>query len=156
MRILYLHASKYGNGAMVAEEFAQQAGARGATTTVHHVRDVDPRRLPAADLYVLSSPGRMGRPIGRMRRFLRRLRLPAGTRCAVITTEAAPEFDAQTGEAPVSPMQRVRPMMHDMLAAAGLVQVAEGVVHVTEMKGPLEPDWQPKVKEFVEQALVDA
>lgn len=156
MRIEYLHASKFGNGAHVAEEFQQQAATRGATTAIHHIRDVDPRRLPEADLYVFSSPGRMGRPIGGMRRFLRRLRLPAGTPYALLTTEAAPSPDPERpGEDEVNRYQRVRPIMHELLQAAGLVPVAEGVVHVTAMKGPLEPDWEPKVKQLVEDALVD-
>lgn len=154
MRIEYLHASKFGNGVHVAEEFQRQAATRGATTTIHHVRDVDPRRLAEADLYVFSSPGRMGRPIGGMRRFLRRLRLPAGTPYALLTTEAAPSPDPTSGEDQENRYQRVRPIMHELLQAAGLVPVAEGVVHVTALKGPLEPDWEPKVKQFVEDALV--
>jgi hypothetical protein len=33
MKIEYLHASKYGNGAMVAEEFSKQMAAKGWTRT---------------------------------------------------------------------------------------------------------------------------
>jgi len=83
MRFEYLHASKYGNGAMVAEEFDKQLAAKGVTVNVHHIREARPDRLPTADLYLFSSPGRMGKPIGSMRRFLRKLRLPAGTRYAI-------------------------------------------------------------------------
>jgi hypothetical protein len=35
---------------------------RGATVEVRHIREVKPAELPQADLYVFSSPGRMGRP----------------------------------------------------------------------------------------------
>ena len=62
MRFEYLHASKYGNGAMVAEEFDKQLAAKGVTVNVHHIREARPDRLPAADLYLFSSPGRMGKP----------------------------------------------------------------------------------------------
>ena len=58
MRIEYLHASKYGNGAAVAEEFKKQMSARGATVNVHHIREARPNELAPADLYLLSSPGR--------------------------------------------------------------------------------------------------
>ena len=58
MRIEYLHASKYGNGAMVAEEFTKQMAARGVTVEVHHIREAKPGKLPSADLYLFSSPGR--------------------------------------------------------------------------------------------------
>jgi menaquinone-dependent protoporphyrinogen IX oxidase len=149
MNIEYLHASKFGNGAMVAEEFARQMAARGATVHVHHIRDARADRLPTADLYVFSSPGRMGRPIGGMRRFLKKVRLPAGTRYALLTTEAAPQPDKKTGRLPtedeLARLQRVRPIMHELLQAAGLVGVAEGHVCVTGLKGPLEDGWQDSV-----------
>ena len=90
MNISYIHASKFGNGAAVAAEFRTRMAARGVAVDVHHIRELKPAELPPADLYVFSSPGRMGRPIGGMRRFLKKLRLPAGTRYAVLTTEMAP------------------------------------------------------------------
>jgi flavorubredoxin len=85
MKVEYFHASKFGNGVMVAEEFTKQMAARNVTVNVHHIRDANPDRLPTADLYVFSSPGRMGKPIGGMRRFLKKVRLPAGTRYAILT-----------------------------------------------------------------------
>lgn len=151
MHIEYVHASKFGNGAIVAEDFARRMAARGVDVHVQHIRDTRPDRLPAADLYVFSAPGRMGRPVGGMRRFLKRLRLPAGARYALLTTEAAPARDTETGvttEAAVDEHQRVRPIMHELLQAAGLVGVAEGHVFVTAMKGPLEDGWQDKVEAF--------
>jgi len=44
MKIEYLHASKYGNGAMVAEEFSKQMAAKGVTVHVHHIREASCRR----------------------------------------------------------------------------------------------------------------
>ncbi len=89
MKIEYFHASKYGNGAMVAEEFGKQMTARGVTVNVHHIRQARPEQPPPADLYLFSSPGRFGMPIGGMRRFLTKVRLPAGARYAILTTEMA-------------------------------------------------------------------
>jgi hypothetical protein len=152
MKIEYLHASKFGNGAMVAEEFTQQMAAKGVTVNVQHIREARPDRLPAADLYLFSSPGRMGKPIGGMRRFLKKLRLPAGTRYAILTTEMAPQPDKKTGRIPAEEeqarWQRVRPIMNEILQGAGLVKVAEDKVHVTGLKGPLEESWQKKVEAF--------
>jgi multimeric flavodoxin WrbA len=68
MKIEYLHASKYGNGAMAAQEFSQQMAAHGVTVETHHIREARPKQLPSADLYVFSSPGRFGKPIAGMRR----------------------------------------------------------------------------------------
>jgi len=121
MTIEYLHASKFGNGAMVAEEFKQQIATRGVAVDVHHIREITPEALPSADLYVFSSPGRMGRPIRGMRRFLKDLTLPAGTKYALLTTEMAPRPDKKTGRMPteeeICKFQHVRPIMNEALRA---------------------------------------
>jgi menaquinone-dependent protoporphyrinogen IX oxidase len=151
MKIEYLHASKYGNGAVVAQEFSTQMAAKGVAVDVHHIREARPKELPAADLYLFSSPGRFGKPIRGMRRFLKKVELPAGTRYAILTTEAAAHPD-QTGHVPteeeMTKWQRVRPVMNEILQGKGLVEVAEGTVRVTEVKGPLEEGWQHKVEAF--------
>ena len=153
MKIEYLHASKFGNGAMVAAEFARLMAGKGVAVEVHHIRELNPTEVPPADLYVFSSPGRMGKPIGRMRRFLRKLNLGVGAKYALLTTEMAPSPDKQTGRAPteeeLARWQRVRPIMNEILQAKGLVKVGEDKVYVTAMKGPLEEGWEQKVLGFV-------
>jgi hypothetical protein len=128
---------------------------RDVSVEVHHIREVKPRELGPADLYVFSSPGRMGKPIGSMRRFLKRLQLPAGTRYAVLTTEGAPKPDRKTGllpsEAERAKWERVRPVMNEILQGKGLTWVAEDAVYVTGLRGPLEDDWQRKVKDFADR-----
>lgn len=160
MSIEYVHASKFGNGAMVAEEFANQMGAHGVTVDVHHRRDVDPAALPTADLYVFSSPGRFGKPIRSMRRFLARVQLPAGTRYAILTTEMPPKPDKTTGLMPtedeVAKWQRVRPIMNEILKGKGLIKVAEAQVYVAGIKGPLEDRWQHKVGAFADSLAREA
>jgi multimeric flavodoxin WrbA len=159
MRIEYFHASKYGNGALVAEEFKKQTVAKGATVNVHHIRDARPKELPPADLYLFSSPGRIGKPIGGMRRFLKQVSLPAGTKYAVLTTEAAPQPDKKTGRMPteeeMARWQRIIPNMNQPLQEKGLVKVAEGKVLVTGLKGPLEEGWQKKVGAFVARIPIE-
>ena len=152
MKIEYFHASKYGNGAKVAEEFEKQMAAKGVMVDVHHIRDVSAKEPPPADLYVFSSPGRMGKPIGGMRRFLKKVRLPVGTKYAILTTEATPQPDKKTGQLPtdeeLARWQRVIPIMNEILQGKGLVEVAEDKVRVTGLKGPLEEGWQQKVEAF--------
>ena len=152
MKIEYFHASKYGNGALVAEEFKKLMERRGVAVNVHHVRDAKPKEMPPADMYLFSSPGRLGKPIGRMRRFLKRAKLPAGAKYALLTTEGAPRPDKMTGRVPTEEerarWQRVIPVMTEILQRKGLVKVAEGKVFVTGIKGPLEEGWQKKVGEF--------
>jgi hypothetical protein len=152
MNIVYLHASKYGNGAMVAEDFQRDMATEGVTVSVHHIREVRPNQLPPADIYLFSSPGRMGKPIAGMRRFLKKLKLPAGTRYAILNTELAPQPDKKTGRMPTDAeaanWQRIIPIMNEMLQAKGLVNVAEDKILVTGLKGPLEAGWQKKVEAF--------
>src|SRR5436190_23434003 len=129
MKIEYLHASKFGDGATVAAYVKEQMVAAGVDVDVHHIREVRPGELPPADLYVFSSPGRFGKPIRRMRRFLRKVDLPVGTPYAILTTEAAPKPDKKTGRMPseeeLARWQRVRPIMNEILQRKGLVKVAE-------------------------------
>ncbi len=152
MRIEYLHASKFGNGATVAAEFTRQMATKGSVVHVHHIRELRPTELPPADLYVFSSPGRFGKPIGSMRRFLKKVKLPAGTGYALLSTEAAPKPDKKTGRMPteeeLAKWQRVRPIMNELLQGKGLVKVGEDKVYVTGLKGPLEAGWQEKVEAF--------
>ena len=155
MRIEYYHASKFGNGAMVAEEFKRQMATKGVVVNVHHIRDACPKDMPPADLYLFSSPGRLGKPIWGMRRFLKKARLPSGTKYAILTTEGAPQPDKKTGRMPTegeqAKWQRIIPIMNEILQAKGLVKVAEGKILVTGLKGPLEDGWQKKVEAFASQ-----
>ena len=148
MKIEYFHASKYGNGARVAEEFQKQMADRGVTVNVHHIRDAKPKEMPPADLYLFSSPGRLGKPIWGMRRFLKKVRLPSGTKYAILTTEMPTPKER-------SKWQRVIPVMTEILQEKGLVKVAESKVVVTGLKGPLEEGWQKKVEAFVAQVSGD-
>jgi hypothetical protein len=153
MKIEYLHASNFGNGAIVADEFRKQMVAEGVTVNVHHIREASPEELPPADLYLFSSPGRMGKPIGGMRRFLKKARLPTATKYAILTTELAPQPDKKTGRMPteedMARWQHVIPIMNEILQGKGLVKVADDKVLVTGLKGPLEEGWQKKVEAFV-------
>ena len=160
MNIAYYHASKFGNGAMVAEEFKKIMAARGVTVSVQHIRDASPKDLPAADLYVFSSPGRFGKPKGNARRFLCKVSLEAGTKYAILTTQGAPKPDPKTGKMPAQEeldnWERVIPIMNELLEAKGLKKVADGAVLVTGMKGPLEQGWQNKVALFADQIMRSA
>ncbi len=155
MKIEYFHASHYGNGATVAEEFKKQMALKGVSVNVQHIRSAKPKEMPPADLYLFSSPGRMGKPVWGMRRFLKKAELPSGTKYAILTTEGAPRPDKKTGRIPteeeLARWQRVRPIMNQILQEKGMVKVAEDKVYVTGLKGPLEEGWEKKVEAFAAQ-----
>ena len=157
MKIEYVHASKFGNGATVAAEFRRLMAAHGIDVDIHDVREVSPKTLAPADLYVFSSPGRMGRPIRSMRRFLKKVDLPVGTRYALVSTEMAPRPDKKTGALPTAQErakhQRIIPIMNQLLTRDGLVDIADTTILVEAMRGPLEPAWTDKVEELVAKVI---
>lgn len=156
-KIEYYHASVYGNGAMVAEEFQRYMAGNGIEVSVHHIDDEGPDQAGPADLYVLSTPGRFGKPIKGMRKFLSGLELPEGARCAVLTTEPAPQPDKRTGKMPgeseIGKCQYVLPIMIESLRGKGTAVIASTKVYVTGLKGPLEAGWQDKVRNFADSLI---
>ncbi len=152
MKIELFHASKYGNGAKVAEELRRAMANKGVEVNVHHISEAKARDLPPADLYVFGSPGRIGKPIGGMRRFLKKIRLPPGTRYAIFSTEGAARPDKKTGKMPteeeIARWQHILPTMDGILQEKGLVKVGEMKVYVMNIKGPLEEGWERRVEEF--------
>jgi menaquinone-dependent protoporphyrinogen IX oxidase len=144
MKIEYFHASKYGNGARVAEEFQKQMAGQGVTVNIQHIREARPKEMPPADLYLFSSPGRCGKPTWGVRRFLKKAQLPSGTKYAILTTEMPTPEERDK-------WQRVIPVMNQILQEKGLVKVAEGKVIVTGLKGPLQEGWQNQAQAFASQ-----
>jgi flavodoxin len=157
MRIELYHASKYGNGAKVAEEFRKLMGDKGHQVSVHHIKDSRPNELPQADLYVFGAPARVGKPIGSMRRFLKKMTLPKGTKYALIATHGAPRPNKKTGEMPpneeLEKWESTIRILGGILGPKGMVKVADMKVYVVDLKGPLEEGWQDKVEAFTEQII---
>ncbi len=159
LRVEMYHASKFGNGAMVAEELRRVLEAGGNQTGVHHVRDANPRELLPADLYVFGSPTRFGKPLGKMRRFVKKVSLPSGTKYAVFATHSEPMPNKRTGKVPTEDeMVRWRqtiPLLESILKEKGLVKVADKMFFVVgaTLKGPLKEGWQTSVEKFTSAIL---
>lgn len=158
MIIEYYHASKYGNGAKIADDFKRLMDARKVTVNIHHVKKAKPHEMPSADLYVFSSPGRFGKPVKEMRKFLEKISLTPNTRYALLTTQMAPKLDKKTSRLPTEEEsgQKIVPIMNELLQAKGLKKVAEERIYVVGTKGPLEENWQKKVEAFARLIPVDA
>ena len=157
MKIEYLHASKFGNGAMVAAEFARLMAGKGVAVEVHHIRELNPTEVPPADLRV-----QLARPDGQ-----------ADRANAALPPQAEPRGRCQVrpphdGDGP-KPGQADRacrprswpggsgcPIMNEILQAKGLVKVGEDKVYVTAMKGPLEEGWEQKVWVVATLPIVEA
>lgn len=160
MRIVIYHASKYGNGAQVAGELRQVMEGRGHQAEVHHIRDASPKEPISADLYILGSPTRFGKPVRGMRRFAKKVKLPAGTRYAVFATHGDATPNKKTGKMPTEEeIQRYRmtvPVLDEILKGRGLVKVADAIFLVTvvdDLKGHLKDGWKDKAEEFASAVL---
>lgn len=154
IKIELYHASKFGNGARVAEELRRVMQTKGHELNVHHINESKPKNLPPADLYVFGSPTRFGGPLGSMRRFVKKVSLPPGTKYAVFATHGDAVPNKKTGLMPteeeLSRWRKTIPILDSIVSEKGLVKVADKVFLVTgeTLKGPLKEGWQEKVEEF--------
>lgn len=153
MKVEIYHASKYGNGEKVVAYLQGLMVAKGHEADHRHIRDAKPKEMPAADIYVFCAPTRLGKPIGKMRRFLKKARLPDGAKYALIATHGEPAPNKKTGEMPsleeIEKYQQNLPAMEAILKEKGAVKVAEMKVYVKNtMKGPLADGWEKVVEEF--------
>lgn len=162
MKIVIYHASKFGNGAQVAEELRKVIEGKGHQAEVRHIKASKPKELLPAELYVFGSPTRIGKPIGSMRRFLKKATLPSGTRYALFATHGDAVPNKKTGKLPTEEeLRRWRmtlPIMDEILKGKGLVKVADKIFLVSgeQMKGHLKDGWQGKVDEFATAILGSA
>ncbi len=62
MKVEVFFESKYGNGRKVVERFLELMTLKGHQTTVHHIKEVRAKEIGPADLYVFSTPTRIGKP----------------------------------------------------------------------------------------------
>lgn len=154
MRVELFHASKFGNGARIAQELKRVFEAEGDQVMVHHIDDVRPKEVLPADLYIIGSPTRFGGPIGSMRKFLKKAQMPPGSKYAIFATHTDGGPNKKIGKAPTQEeLDRVRrtiPELDQILRDKGAVKVADKVFDVTGdiMKGTLKEGWEGRVQEF--------
>jgi len=133
MKICIAYYSRYGNGKEAAEYLHSQLVKMGHVVVLHSADSIDPKLLPAVDLYVFSTPTHMSGPAGRMKRFLKKLALPEGSRYVLITT-----YMGNT---------KALLKMEKILEKKGYVKTHDGLeLKVAGMEGPLVDGY----KEFVE------
>ncbi len=158
VKVEIFHASKYGNGEKVVAYLQGLLVVKGHEANYRHIRDAKPKEVPAADLYVFCAPTRLGKPIGKMRKFLRKARLPEGAKYALIATHGEPVPDKKTGKMPtpeeIEKYQQNLPAMEAILKEKGANKVADVKVYVQNtMKGPLADGWEKTVEEFAAKLL---
>jgi menaquinone-dependent protoporphyrinogen IX oxidase len=156
MKVAIYFDTKFGSNQKVAAHLSGALIAKGHTADVHRISDVRPKELPPADLYVFSSPTRLGKPKGSMRRFLKRARLAPNAKYALIATHGEPRPNKKTGQMPtpeeIERYQGTLRTMSELLAGKG-TKVAEMKLYVSSesMSGPLLEGWEKKVERFADE-----
>jgi flavodoxin len=139
MMICIAYYSKYGNGKEAAEHLRDALAKHGHVVLLNSVENIDPKLLPAVDLYVFSSPTHMGSPAGKMKRFLKKLAVPKGSKYALMTTYMG-------GNA------KTLLKMEKILEKKGYVKAFDGLeLKVEGSKGPLAAGYKTFVENFAQK-----
>ncbi len=161
MKVAVYYHTKFGNNKKIAERIGADLKAKGIDVEVHNIEESNPKALAKADVYVFGTGTRMGKPVGKMRRFAKKAskNLPDGTKYALVATHGKETPNKKTGKMPtpeeIQKYRRTLPLMTEAIGP-GKVKVADLVVLVvyTEgLKGEAEEGWEQKVDEFVAKLL---
>ena len=137
MNICITYFSKFGNGSICVEYLGKKLREAGHRVTVNSLIDVKPDALPKADLYIFSSPTRVGKAAGKMLKFLKRFQ-PTNPDARYVAMGTCADPAAKTLD-----------MISEVLDAKGLKKAMDGVlVTVVSLKGPLEESYQERLNAF--------
>jgi menaquinone-dependent protoporphyrinogen IX oxidase len=157
MKVAVYYHTKYGNNKKIAERINELLKAKGVDVSVQSIDHANPKELPKADLYVFGCGTRMGKPVGAMKRFIKKAskRLPDGTKYALVATHGKETPNKKTGKMPpeeeIQRNRRTLPILAETMGA-GKTKVAELViliVYTTGLAGVAEEGWEQKVDAFV-------
>jgi multimeric flavodoxin WrbA len=142
MKICIAYESIYGNGKRYVDYLKKILRAKGNNAQTLSIRDVKPDSLPWADLYIFSTPTHIRSTPLRMRRFLKNLDIDhKGAKYSIMTTCR----DENT---------KCLDKMAELLRPHDMIKVSDGLkIKVVGMKGPLESDYEDRIKSFTMKLL---
>jgi menaquinone-dependent protoporphyrinogen IX oxidase len=140
MKALVVYESKFGNCKQVAEAIASGMMDAGMDATPVHAGQVDMTRVLEYDAILVGSPIRIGRPLGRARRFVKQLRGLSleGKTMAVFETRMNPQ---QTYTS------KLEALIKANIPTASIYQPGFSAL-VTDLKGPLAEEALPEATEY--------
>ena len=143
MNINIIYESQFGNGKKVVEELAAILEEKGQKVTLFPVAEIKPDELPAAELYIFSSPTRkfmLPRNIGN---FVKTFTPSSeGAKYALMTTYMDPRTIALR-------------KMDALLKKKGIEKAADDFkIKVLGLKGPLE-EYSTGLRKFADELLND-
>lgn len=139
MKVYIAYESKFGNGKKCVDYLQEAIAKKGHSVESSSIREIKSKSLPAADLYIFSSPTHMGRPPRKMKKFLNKLESPQEAKYTTMVTHMGP--NAKTPQ-----------LINDLLQPKGMTKVSDGLkIRVTDMRGPLEDGYEKKLDAFVNE-----
>lgn len=141
MNINIIYESQYGNGKKIVEELGIILEENGQEVDLFPVAEIKPDKLPAADLYIFSTPTRkfmLPRNIGD---FVKNFTPPSeGTKYALMTTFMDPRTIA---------LKKIEALM----TKKGIKKVTDNFkVKVLGLKGPLE-EYSTQLRKFADELI---
>lgn len=142
MSAIVVYASRYGNTKRVAAEIAGGiADSSGEPPALRSIDDVEPTTLSGFELIVIGSPDHFGRPIGRVRRFVSKLRLSGPDMPRVAFFDTCLETDL--GKA----VHQLEAELRRLVPSAEIISPGFSAV-VLGIKGPLREGEIERSREF--------
>ena len=86
MKYIIIYWSRYGNGKKVIENLATKLTKKGATTQIFKTDELDPTKMPEADLYIFSAPTEAFNIQKNMRKFIKKLEGTENKKYGIINT----------------------------------------------------------------------
>jgi flavorubredoxin len=138
MKVQILYESKFGNGKKCVDYLQNVITEKGHEVKTNSFRDFKPNSIPQSELYIFSSPTRMGNVHGRVKKFLKKMDIPKGAeKYALMATY-------------VDPKTKTLNTMEEIVKTKGMKKVTDGIkIKVNGMKGPLDDGYEEQLEEFV-------
>jgi flavodoxin len=140
MKYVIIYWSRYGNGKKVVESLAIKLNTKGATTRIFRTGDLDPTKMPVADLYIFSAAAEAFNLQKNMRNFMKNLSGMEDKKYGIINTHR---------------MKKNRLYKMDkLLSKKKMVKVAELDFQVdgeVEIGNGLPSGWETKLEQFADK-----
>lgn len=142
MNINIIYESQFGNGKKVVEELAAILEEKNQDVSLFPVAEIRPDELPAADLYIFSSPTRKFMLPLTMKRFIKRFDPPSeDIKYALMTTFMDPRTIALK-------------KMEALMSVKGIKKAADDFkVKALGLKGPLEDNYGARLEKFADELI---
>ena len=142
MNINIIYESQFGNGKKVVEELAAILEENGQDVDLFPVAKTKPDELPAADLYIFSSPTRKFMLPRNMGRLIKEFIPPSeDTKYALMTTYMDPRTIALKKMEALLKRKKIKKAADDFK------------IKILGLKGPLEDDYSDGLRKFADDLI---